>query len=186
MTHNGKLLPLSQAASVLASSESRLWQGFDVQQYRLSPTESYAHTSSVYSFVLQLSPAVTLEWQSRNRCHKRQMNLGDVSLHTVGELPGFRLYETVELLEIVLMPQFIYQVLQGVGNTVLTNLPNLYGITDPQIQRIAASLKAELDMDCPGGQLLGESLATALVVHTFTRYGSQRHKGSEYLNGLSR
>lgn len=186
MTRNGKLLPLSQAASVLMSSAGKFWQGIDIQQYRLNPTECHAHASSVYSFVLQLSPPVVVEWQSHDRFHKRQMNPGDVSLHTIGELPNFRLHQTVELFEIVLMPQFIHQVLQGMGNTVATDLVSSYGITDPQIQRIAASLKAELDMGCPGGQLLGESLATALVVHAFTHYSDQQQVDSEQLNGLPR
>ena len=184
MTRYGKLLPLSQAASVLASSVETCWQGINVQQYRLAPTECAAHPAAAYSWVLQLSPPVQIEYQERDRFQSRQMNPGEVSLHTIGELPGFRLYQTVEIFEIVLMSQFVDRVLQGM-NPVSRDLICAYGIIDAQIQRIAASLKAELDMGCPGGTLLGESLATALVAHTFTHYGSQRQVESAS-NGLSK
>jgi AraC family transcriptional regulator len=185
MTRHGKLLPLSQAASVVASSVETCWQGINVQQYRLAPTECDAHSTAAYSWVLQLSLPVKIEYQDRDRFHTQQMNPGGVSLHAIGELPGFRLYQMVEIFEIVLMPQFVDRVLQGM-NPVSTNLIGAYGIIDAQIQRIAASLKAELEMGCPGGQLLGESLATALVAHTFTHYGSQRQIESDPSNGLSR
>lgn len=185
MAGNGKLLPLADAASILASSAVNAWQGFEVQHYRLHPTECPAHASSAYSFVLQLSPSVMIEWQSSGHSHKRQMNPGDVSLHSVGELPGFRLDQTVEIFEIVLMPQFVNRVLQGMSTIAPSNLISTYGVTDPQIQRIATALRAELEMGCPGGQLLGESLAVALTAHVFTQYGNQRQVEPQ-AHGLSR
>ena len=184
MTSKGKLLPLADAVSVLTSSAVPVWQGFDGQHYRLHPTECPTYASSAYSFVLQLSSSVTIEWQSGGHSHKRQMNPGDVSLHSVGELPGFRLDQAVEIFEIVLMPQFVNQVLQGMRTIASPSLVSTYGVTDPQIQRIATALRVELEMGCPGGQLLGESLAIALTAHVFTQYGNQRQV-EPHAHGLS-
>lgn len=185
MTGSGKLLPLSHAASVLSSSPTDLWQGISAQQYSLQPTECATHVSSSYSIVLQLSPPVTVEWQGQGHLCKRQLNPGDISVHTVGDRPGFRLHQPVEIFEVVLMPQFIHQVLCCTKNTTSIELIDSYGIVDPQIQRIATALKVELEMGCPGGQLLGESLATALAVHLLTQYGTHRLIASELSGGLS-
>jgi len=40
------------------------------------------------------------------------------------------------------------------------------------------TLRDELAEGCPGGRLFGESLATALTVHLFNRYGTRRRAGT--------
>ena len=186
MPGHGKLLPLSDAVSVLSSSSLSSWQGMNAQHYRLNPTECSAHASPSYSLIVQLSPPVAVEWQSRGHFHKRQLSAGDISLHAVGELPGFRLYQPVELFEIVLTAQFVNQVLESMGTAVSVELISTYGIIDPQIQRIAALLKAEAEIGCPGGQLLGESLAIALTAHLFTHYSNHPSIQSKLFGGLSK
>lgn len=135
---------------------------------------------------MQLSSPVAVEWQSCGHSQKRQLNPGDVSLHAIGELPGFRLYQSVEIFEIVLTSQFVNQVLESMGNPASMQLISTYGVVDPQIQRIAASLKVEVEMGCPGGQLLGESLAIALIAHTFTHYSNCPLGKSKLPGGLSK
>ena len=182
---SGKLLPLSHAATLLDASPDPLWRGFRVQHYRLRPTETPAHTLGAYSVVLQVGPPVRVEWHDQGRDRQEQINPAHVSLHPVGDVPGFRLFDEAEIVEITLTPQFATQVLRGTKAIAPQDFAPAYGVEEAQVQRIGTALLAEMTAGYPGGSLLGEGLATALVAHLFSRHGGISLKGREAQAGLS-
>ena len=186
MNGTGKISPVSEAAALLFSSDRAFWQGVSVQRFRLRPTECRPHPIAMYSVVLQTSEPVRIEWTEGKTCRQKQMNPGDVSLHSVGELPGFRLYQAVEMVEIGFTPQFAARVIHAGCGPSFAELRPAYGISDAQIQRIGLALQAEVEAGCPGGVLLGESLAVALAAHIFTQYRTGAKTEPLPSSGLSR
>ena len=66
-----------------------------------------------------------------------------------------------------------------------TELRPLLGFRDAQVKRIALCLKAGAEAGCPGGRLLGESLATALAGHLLTHYAVSERKSPGQSTGLT-
>ena len=179
----GKMASLPDDAQVVARSGSA-WRGVSVQRCHLSPLECRPRAADYYSLVLQISGPVMVEWTQRGGFQKRQMNPDDISVHSIGEVPGFRLHQPVEVLEITLTVPFVMQTFRAVANFA-AEFPSAYGIADPQIQRIGRAMQAEAEAGCPGGALLGESLATALTAHLLSRFAPATKQIAASEGGLS-
>ena len=78
--------------------------------------------------------------------------------------------EPFENLLLALKPAFVQQVAYEVTHPDRLEVTSQRGIRDPQLLHLGLALRAELTTGCPGGQLYGESLATALAVHLLQHY----------------
>ncbi len=144
-----------------------------VQPLALPPLEMQAQQSQCYSIVLHTGSPAVVEWLQKGRMRQQKMCAGNVSLHVPGELPGFRLHQKAKLIEISLSAAFVQQTLPAESSLGRPLWKEVYGQTDPQIERIGWALRSEKEAGSPGGRLFETGLAAALTAHLSARYGTE-------------
>jgi AraC family transcriptional regulator len=185
-TRSGQLMPAAPQPSVILSSIQSGWEGLIVEHHRYLPkgeiAESYAEQ---HLLGLQLSP-MTLEWRSQGRFQSRQLIPGDICIYARGAPFQQHWHEAGEVLHVALDPLFVAQIDPELVNPEGIAFVEQHGGTDPQIQHICLTLKAELETGCQGGRLFGEALAAALAVHLLRSYRIEAPRSHINSSGLSK
>jgi AraC family transcriptional regulator len=170
---------------VLASNHAPWRDNLLVEQHRRPPFEGLEHALYAHVICIRVGPPSLLEWRIAGERPRRQLvTPGDVHLTSAGVPTRNRSQEPFEILVLALAPQAVQHALHEYGRADRLELVNRRAIRDPQILHLGLALRAELEAGCPGGQLYGEALTTALAVHLVQHYAVRPPQMPTYHGGL--
>lgn len=164
-------IPAAPDSSVLLSSESLGWRGFNVELHNLAPTEMAEHQIEQHRLMIQVGKPILFEWKNGSRRQQKQFTTGDFSLQTHGDLNAPRWTENLEIIAVALEPQFIGRIFQDSVQSDKIAFQTRRCESDETIARFARLFKDELENPSYAGKLYGESLAMAFSFHLLERYG---------------
>jgi AraC family transcriptional regulator len=162
--------------TLMVSSQQMGWNGILVEQYQNLPVsvETELPTLSSHWLILPLGHPGRLIQRSGNRPQESIFQKGDSLLIPARQSSSWRCQEGKSCqteLHIHVQPELIKQVAQASEiNTEQLDLVYRFAKQDLQLQHIAMLLLAELRSDGMMGQLYGESLSQALVIHLLRHY----------------
>ena len=170
---HGEQLPSAPSGQVVLSSASAGWRGITLEEHRLRPDEQPAHFCQGHQLTVHTGPPIVFEYQAQGRWQQVRMAKGAFSLVTDGGPSHPRWNEPYEFIKLALDPAFANRVLDGATGGTPLEFIERRGVADKQTERLALLLRDELRGGAPGGPLFAESLATALTIHLYTRYGAR-------------
>ena len=164
------------------TSAGRGWTGIELMQYTGYVDEIVApplpdHVAAVY---LGRSPA-DVRVKMDGRFYEERFHRGEIAIVPAGTpWEGAWQRRADDVLEIRLGDAFLREVAQSVEvDPDDLEIVNRLCVPDPQIERIALSLKAEVEADgLLGGKLYAESLATALAITLIRDHSSLWRKAA--------
>jgi AraC family transcriptional regulator len=183
---SGALRPIARPEWLVLSSDHAPWRAsLLVEQHRRPPFEGPEHAPHAHHISIRLSPPGIMDWRIPGGHPRSQLILpGHVNIAPAGVPIWTRWREPFEYLLFALQPAFVQQVAYEVTHPDRLEWVRRCGIRDPQLLHLGLALQAELEAGCPGGQLCGESLATALAVHLLQHYTVCPPLLRTYLGGM--
>ncbi len=171
-TSSGKLIPAAPNDAVLLTSANLGWRGFDVELHKFASTEIPEHQIKCHRLMIQVGKPVLFEWKTGGRLRRKQLNTGDFSLQTNGELNAPRWTGDLKIIAVALEPDFIERIFQDALVREKIAFQERRCESDANVARFAAHFKDELENATFAGILYGESLAMALSLHLLEKYVS--------------
>lgn len=172
----GTPLPPTAFAEVLRSSpviSSRqlTWGGILVEQFHNPIGHFDLPPSSSHCLTIHLQHNVTLRREINKHVQQSQMRVGAITFTPAGYASRWYADGEADVLYLHLEPDFVAGLLdtKSRGDEV-SDITDGLADYDPQIMHLGLAFKAELEVGSPGGQLYGESLATALAIRVRHRY----------------
>lgn len=164
------------------SSQSRQWNGFVVELYRVRDVD-FVKQDSAHTVAVFLRGPVNLVQRRYGRIYQRTMHSGDVIVAPAGEPRTLRHKEEAELVKLRLAPSFFAGIVEHVvaNGSGPVDLVDHFGARDAHIEDLARRLVSEIKADALAGRLYAESLATELAVHLLRNYST----ATKLANGAS-
>jgi AraC family transcriptional regulator len=157
---------------MLWSSRSTRWSGFRLERHRIGP-RGRLHDFSMPDILLGVcvSGSAQMEYAQRGHTQQAVVRSGNFTLLNVGEQQGsIEWAGTRETLYIRVETAQIERYLPERADAGPVEVNPQYGITDPQVVRLAACMYDEAVSGCPTGAAYGESLSLALATYLLKRY----------------
>jgi AraC family transcriptional regulator len=181
--------PFVPNPAVLTSSG---WESLYVELHQQPKFEiaEHQHTMHVIACGLQNAPedrvfAIGERWLAGKQETERRQ-LGDIAIVPAGIAHRCNWNTTARFGILAIEPSLLQQIGQDWINPDLIELiPRFMSERDDLIQGIFSTLQAELVTGGIGGNLLVDSLKTALAIHLLRHYCTTAPKLSSYANGLS-
>lgn len=171
--------------SAILSSHKARWDGIHVEYHRQPNHETPEHTLKQHTIgLLTQRRPVVLERVLNGRFQSLRCSLGDFFLAPANTTYRSICNEETEFIALSLEPALFTRVAQESVDAHIEIVPQ-FSISDPLIQQIGLSLKAELETEGLGNRLYVESLATLLSVHLLRHYCAFGQKIPTYSGGLS-
>ena len=169
---SGTLRPVARPEWLVLSSDHAPWtDSLLVEQYRRPPLGEPEISPRAHHISIRLSPSSIMEcWIAGGHPWSQLIPPGHVNIAPAGVPMWTRWREPFENLLLAMKPAFVQQVAYEVTHLDRIEVTSQRGIRDPQLLHLGLALRAELTAGCRGGQLNGESLATALAVHLLQHY----------------
>ena len=157
----------------LSPEHSPSTHDFNLQTHSLRAMEAVAQATARYGVVLHLSHPEAIEWSRWNHTRRTRLCPQQISLHSPGEMPAFRLYGSAEVLEVTFSASTVARFL-GTANEPAPALRDFYGFEELQVSRLLTLLATEKQNGGYGGNLFSEGILTALVAHLFTYHRAEQ------------
>ena len=181
---NGDIIPISSHSPLLSSAKSA-WDGIQVEQHCLPPSECPELELQHHSVTIILGERFEIDWRlAGGREQRTQMKRGDICITPSGVPTQARWHDSANFLLLSISPTLIERAVYESIDTSLIEIAPKRGVLDPQILHIGSALKAELETGCESGFLYGESLGLALAVHFLRRYSISKTVIREPSEGL--
>lgn len=164
------------------SSESRQWNGFVVELYRVRDVD-FVKQDSAHAVAVFLRGPVNLVQRRYGRVYQRTMHAGDVIIAPAGEPRALRHKEETELVKLRLAPSLVAGIVEDLAANGLGRVELLdnFGARDAHIEDLARRLVGEIKADALASRLYADSLATELAVHLLRHYST----ASKLTNGAA-
>jgi AraC family transcriptional regulator len=171
----------------LLSSKDYLWQGFQLEQYRMEPSEMQTDTALSYLVVMQESetPVEIDSWVDHGNSHRVIRRDGEIGVRTLGEHAGWRWNGCGSLLVLAVDPLTIQRAAEECGQWRTVEFVDESSRKDQTMRHLMLAMKSELQQQCPSGRLLGESIGTAITIHALRHYTIFPTTIKEYRGGLA-
>lgn len=166
----------------LLSSHRFGWQGYALEQHRLNESEMPTHSNLSHWVVLQESegPVDIDSWLDGGSSRRVTRTSGDIGVRASGELAGWRWNGSGSLLVLALEPERVQYVAGELGVARPVELTPEVARRDVTMRHLMSAMRSELHSGCPGGNLLADSLATAIIVHLLRNYAVASPRLREY------
>jgi len=181
------LLP---APSVLSSSR---WQDIHFELFQQPPFEIAEHLHTMHVIACGIPHPQTenrLDYSSGERWLDGKLttetrNIGDIAIIPADISHRCNWNTSVQFMILAIEPVLLKQVgIDWVNSDRIELIPRFMTVQDALIQGIFSTLKAELETGGFGGNLLVDSLKTALAIHLLRNYCNTSPKLSSYGDGL--
>lgn len=179
--------PLLPQPSLYSSSD---WGELHLEIFQQPEFEiaEHQHTMHVLACGLLDSDVEQLasgeRWLDGQRSRERR-NAGDIAIIPAGVAHRCNWNATTQFMVLAIEPDWLQQMGQEFVDR-LELLPQFMNETDPLIQAIFSTLRAELASDQLGSRLLIDSLKTTLAIHLLRNYCTVKPRRVTEANGLSR
>ncbi|MBD0269351.1 MAG: AraC family transcriptional regulator [Cyanobacteria bacterium Co-bin8] len=166
------------------------WRNIHLELYQQPKFSTAEHQHCLHAIAIGLPDSSGLcatgdRWLDGKRGLERRQ-AGDLAIIPAGVSHRCSWNSAAQFMVLALEPELPKQVGQDwVNPDRIELIPRFMTAQDPLIQTIISTLKAEVETGGLGGQLLVDSLTTALVVHLLRHYCATRPKLSNYVGGLS-
>jgi AraC family transcriptional regulator len=171
--------------SIIASSASLNWGGFEAALYDISGGISERPANASHAMVLHLSAPVEGTCRCEDHFVHRLIQPGDIDFVPLGYAATWHDRGPGRVARVNLSPELVNRTASSMGhrNASGISFPSLLSLSDPVLRHLILALVAELES---GGSepLFAESCATALAAHLVRRYAGVR--SNEHAPGLSR
>ena len=165
-TVTNKPFPAAPRGTVSSSSVDLGWQGITVELHSLPPSEYREHYVQGHRLaIMRQSEAIKYEWKKANSWKSKQTYPGTFFLQSHGEPNTPRWFEPFEIVAVAIEPNFITQCFQDTIDCENLRFLERRAEYDRNIAQFAAHFEAELNNNCYGGTLYGESLALAFSLY---------------------
>lgn len=169
--------------SILSSSG---WSDIHLELYQQPKFEIAEHQHTMHVIAQGLSGGSLGERWLDGKCRRETRSLGDTAIIPAGISHRCNWDSSAQYLILAIEPALLKQVGQDWVNPDLIELmPQFMTEKDTLIQGILSTLKAEVEFGGIGGNLLVDSLKTALAIHLLRSYSTTGPKLSNYADGLS-
>jgi AraC family transcriptional regulator len=172
----------------LQSSLDLGWQGLSVEEYCLPAGEMELPPFSDHALCLNVGQTLRLLQAQDGRVQEGRSPQGELSITPAGMSSRWQWDRDATILLLRFEATFLARtaVEMGWGKTGPIEIASHFGTYDERIWSIAQLLRQELNESHSGVRLYGESLATALAVHTIKHYSDATREVQRPIPGLSR
>jgi AraC family transcriptional regulator len=173
--------------AVLSSSG---WSDIHFELYQQPKFEIAEHQHTLHVIAQGLMPESREQsfgerWLD-GRCQREARNNGDISVIPAGIAHRCNWHDSAQFAVLAIEPAFLRRVGQDwVDPDHIELVPRFMTEQDALIHGIFSTLKQEVESGGVAGDLLVDSLKTALGIHLLQTYCTTRPKLSSYANGLS-
>jgi AraC family transcriptional regulator len=150
---------------VIFSSADVGWRGITIELHHIPPLEMPEHYIEGHRLLVNVGQPVHFEWKEGSHWQSTDLQPGEFSLQTHGDINFPRWTQNFEFLEIALDPSFVVQLFQDTSVSETLMFQTRRGEFDLSIANFARCFKAELESGSYCGVLYGESLALAFALH---------------------
>jgi AraC family transcriptional regulator len=159
------------APTPLLASHGSAWDTVYLEHHRNThETPEHYKTSHVVAVILN---SVRNENWLEGRYHQDWTQEGSVGIYPADVLHRSICRETVEFLAIAIEPGFLSGIAQEWADPASVALiPQTPSQTDPLLLNMGLALKREVENECLGSRLYGDSIATMLAVHLLRNYSN--------------
>jgi AraC family transcriptional regulator len=176
------ILVPAAAASSRARFTSRLWVRLQSDPAGVVEVPALKNPQ----IVIHSGPSVYVACKRGGKSHSGLSVHGDVDLVPAGIPCRWELREKDTALILDVHRHLLHGVAEQLGfDPKRLELMNRFQMRDPQIEHIGWTLKAEMDLGYPNGNLYTDSLATALAVHLIRRHSDMGLDPGTMKGGLS-
>ncbi|MBD2259367.1 hypothetical protein [Pseudanabaena sp. FACHB-2040] len=162
------------------------WRNIHLELYQQPKFSTAEHQHCLHAIAIGLPDSSGLcatgdRWLDSKRGLERRQ-AGDLAIIAAGVSHRCSWNSAAQFMVLALEPELLKQVGQDwVNPDRIELIPRSMTAQDPLIQTIISTLKAEVETGGLGGQLLVDSLTTALVIHLLRHYCATRPKLSNYV-----
>jgi AraC family transcriptional regulator len=169
-----------------ASSEGRLWTGFDALVYDISAGIQERSSTANHTVIMHLSEPAPGNCRCDGARQSRLLKPGDIDFIPLGYTATWHDQRPGRVLNVRMAPSFVQTVASAMtdGRADPVFIPPQLNLNDPVLQHLSWSLVAELESGCTTGKLFAESIGTAIAAHLIKRYSAYRPL--RYAGGFSR
>ena len=156
-----------------------LWRGFTMEVLETPASEIPPRANLVRHLVCTIDSDEPFHfyWRENGRERKKLVSAGDNLIRSQQQLVGFRWDRAARALILGIDPETMKSILRELVPESQIEFQEFYGTPDDYVHQLMRALAADLANECPTGPLVGESLCTAIAVHTARCYGT--HAPSE-------
>ncbi len=178
--------PFVPNPAVLASSN---WDSLHLEIHQQPKFEIAEHQHTMHTIAYGLGAMDDIagdRWLEGKRQKERRQS-GDIAIIPAGIHHRCNWQTSVQFGILAIEPELLQQVGQDwVNRDRIELIPRFMNQSDPLIQGIFSTLSSEIVTGGIGGQLLVDSLKTALAIHLLRNYCTTTPKLSSRSNGLSK
>ncbi len=162
------------------------WNGFPMEEHRLSTFELPDHWIPFYMVGVEFTPGnLTRFYLENGKSYKETIENGGCFVVGPRELRRFRVEGTGNVVLVSIEPGAVEEMMVGAPPRSPLELLRHWHGHDPVLRDLVLRLRAEAKAGCPGGALLGESLCTKLTEELIQRYSIGQARPEQYKGGLS-
>lgn len=181
----GRAQPVVGQTPITTSANSE-WRGLLLEVHETPSFENKDVFFQNDTVFVHLGDPVTLEWKDEENSFSEELNPGHVSIIPRWMRHSAKCNTASRFLMLSLDREFVADSVAEFGSSEKLELDSTYNQDDPFIRELCLTLKVEVESECRGGRLYGETLGASLAVHLIEKYSSRTARSQDFRGGLAR